>query len=124
MYYLGGHLKTQDGNVELGSTDSGTLKGFRQWKNGIIQIRGDRVDVDAKGGVYFDGAVNMVDLNVQTILTMKVGSKLLLKTPNITLPGPIGHSLPGPTINVLETITDLKNTIKELQNRIAALEAK
>ena len=189
MYYRGGHLKAQDGDVELGSTDSGALKGFKQLKNGILQISGDSLEVDAqsiiigrkvsgkfrgisvgdhavecitealmvrnpdilpdaklrmalaqsqndelminakgnyKGGVKFDGAVNMVDLNVQTTLTMKVGSKLLLKTPDKEFPGPLGHNIhvPGLTINVLETITYLQDTINRLQNRIAALEAK
>lgn len=191
MLYFGGYIKTKGGDVELGSKDSGTFKGFKQLKNGTVQVAGDTITVDAgtveigsrstgkfkgfnlskslvkcsasalmvvdpdvppsdsqqrialaqsaddellinakghyKGGVRLDGPVRMTgDFSVQTTLQMHVGSKLQFLTPDHIkiLPGGKKIRMPGLPIDVLDTIQDLQAMIKELQEKVAALEAK
>lgn len=47
MYYYGGHLTAKDGNMELGSSDSGKFIGFSQAKDSTVQITGSRIKTDA-----------------------------------------------------------------------------
>jgi len=192
MLYYGGHLTAKGGNVELGSSDSGTFKGFGQLKDGTIQITGDKLEAavgraqigsrssgkfkglmlrdsgvvgcyaysftvlnpdvqnDSKlrtalaqsacdellinvkghyqGGVKLDGPVHLSgDVSVQTTLQMKVGSKLLLLMPDKIAISPDGKTkirLPGQPINLLETIQKLQGMVKQLQDKVAALEAR
>lgn len=190
MYYYGGHLTAIDGNVELGSSDSGTFKGFEQRNDGTVQIAGDKLKVTVgsaeignysngkfkgitlssgavslfdcylishnrdvpsdgkqrvalchspddqlvinldghfRGGVKLDGPVQFNgDLTVQTELQMKQGSKLLLSMPDliIQLPGGQKKKIFGKCIDVLETIQHLQAQCAQLQDRIAALEAR
>lgn len=191
MLYYGGHLRAKGGNVELGSGDSGTFKGFSQLKNGTVQVAGDTMKLEAgtieigsrssgkfkglnlshsvmkcstnalmvinpdvqpsdsqqrialaqsaddellindrghyKGGVRLDGPVRMTgDLSVQTTLQMNVGSKLQFLIPDQVkiLPGGQKIRVPGLPIDVLDAIQDLQTMIKELQDKVAALEAK
>lgn len=57
MYYYGGHLKAVGGTVQLGSTDSGTFKGFRQAKDGAVLISGDKLTADVRSA-EIGGRVN------------------------------------------------------------------
>ena len=80
-----------------------------------------------KGGVRLDGPVRMTgDFSVQTTLQMHVGSKLQFLTPDHVkiLPGGKKIRVPGLPIDVLDAIQDLQATIKELQDKVAVLEAK
>lgn len=191
MLYYGGRLRAKGGNVEFGSSDSGTFKGFSQLKNGTVQIAGDTMKLEAstieicsrssgkftglnlshsvvkcsanalmvinpdvhpndsqqrialaqsaddellindrghyKGGVRLDGPVHMTgDLSVQTALQMNVGSKLQLLTPDHIkiLPGGKKIRIPGQPIDVMDAIQNLQTMIKELQDKVAALEVK
>jgi hypothetical protein len=191
MLYYGGRLRAKGGDVELGSGDSGTFKGFSQFKNGTVQVAGDTMKVEAgtveigsrssgkfkglnlshsvmkcstsalmvinpdvqpsdrqqrialaqnaddellindrghyKGGVRLDGPVRVTgDLSVQTTLQMHVGSKLQFLTPDHVkiLSGGKKIRMPGLPIDVLDTIQNLQAMIKELQEKVAALEAK
>ena len=191
MLYYGGRLRAKGGNVELGSGDSGTFKGFSQLKNGTVEVAGDTMKLEAgtieigsrssgkfkglnlshsvmkcstnalmvinpdvqpsdsqqrialaqsaddellindrghyKGGVRLDGPVRMTgDLSVQTTLQMNVGSKLQFLIPDQVkiLPGGQKIRVPGLPIDVLDAIQDLQTMIKELQDKVAALEAK
>lgn len=188
MYYYGGRLAATGGNVELGSSDSGTFKGFSQLKDGTVQITGDKLKavtgsaeigsqaggtfkgiilsdsgigcyayslmvmnpnvrpgdgqqrmalaqsandellINAnghyKGGIKLDGPVNVGgDLSVQTVLQMKAGSKLLLLTPDRVERLPNGRQvrIPGVAMDVLETLQNLQEQVRQLQDKVAAL---
>lgn len=80
-----------------------------------------------KGGVRLDGPVRMTgDFSVQTTLQMHVGSKLQFLIPDHVkiLPGGKKIRMPGLPIDVLDAIQNLQATIKELQDKVAVLEAK
>ena len=179
MYYYGGHLLTHEGNVELGSSDGGTFKGFRQDRDGTVGLGNDvggtfkgvratasgyvdcetyglsvrnpnvhptdstlrvalaqsnndelqlNVNNHYQGGVKIDGAATVQgDLTVQTTMILPVGGKLLFMTPDRIVRDPVnGRNIrvPGTPIYALAAIKDLQSKVAELQQHVAALEAK
>lgn len=46
MYYYGGCLRAKAGNMEFGSRDNGTFKGYSQAKGGPISITGDKLVIN------------------------------------------------------------------------------
>lgn len=66
MYYYGGHLLTHEGDVELGSTDGGAFKGFRQQRDGTIQISGSACQA-AIGNTALTVQDDKVDISARTL---------------------------------------------------------
>ncbi len=191
MLYYGGHLRAQGGNLEMGSTDSGTFKGFSQARDGSVQVTGDKVSVSAgsveiglrsggkfkgwtlsAGGLGCYGAALMVvnpdaavgdgrprialaqsaadellinagghyeggakvegrlaikgEASCQSTFRVEAGGKLLLMAPGKVVKLPNGKTLTTPplAVDALQTLQELQDTVRQLQDRIAALEAR
>jgi len=61
LYYNGGHLLAKGKQVELGSTDSGALKGFVQSADGSVKLTGDATTVWAKNRAAVQGSDVQID---------------------------------------------------------------
>lgn len=111
-------------NPDFQQTDSQMRIALAQSTNDELLIN---VNGHYTGGVNVDGNLTIKDnLTVKKSITMGIGSKMIFLTPNRTLRLPNGKTsiMPGTPIDIIETITRLENTIKQLQDRIAALEAR
>lgn len=95
-YYNGGHLLAKDGNIEIGSTDGGTLKGFKQLKNGSVEITGSSIkqDVGFQGGtIELTGTT--LKANVTNIEANYYGGHLSAKDGNLELGSTDGGTFKG-----------------------------